>query len=333
MSGFERYRAVVVAAALVTRSRRVAPATEGNESKVAAQSPISEMQRRTIGLGGSTAAAVLWSFGGIFVTLAYAPGLVLAFYRLIVGALAWAVVIYATRRRLTWALLRATWLGGVLLAGDMAMFYSAVKTTSIVDVTVIGAFQPALVMLVSRRLFDERLARRDVALILLAVAGVAMTVAGPGMSNHREVMGDALAAGSMVIFSAYWMVSKRARELCGALEYTSGVTLVAAVAMVPVVLVSGQSLGQFRGSDAWWIVLLVAVPGSGHAVMNWAHRYVDASISSAISCLSPLAAALLAIPILGQTLSSSQLVGLAVGLVAIAAIAVRQRRPLATPLE
>ena len=290
-------------------------------------------ERRTVGLAGSAVAAVLWGFGGIFAALTFAPGLVLAFYRLWVGTVVFVVVLVATRRRLSWSLLKTTWLGGVLLAGDMAMFYSAVKTTSIVDVTVIGAFQPALVMVVSRRLFKERLARRDVAWIVLAMVGVAIAVIGPGVTNHREVVGDVLAVGSMVSFSAYWMASKHARQLSGALEYTTGVTFVAAAVMSPVVLVSGQSLGQIKLSDWWWIALLVVVPGSGHLVMNWAHRFVDASISSAISCLSPLISAVAAIPILSQPLTSLQVSGVLLGVGAIAVIAVRQRQPLESPVE
>jgi drug/metabolite transporter (DMT)-like permease len=298
-----------------------------------AGSRTSGIERRTVGLGGSVAAAVLWGFAGIFVALTYAPGLVLTFYRLWMGAAVFAVVLYGSGGRLSWSLLRATWLGGILLAGDMAMFYCAVKTTSIVDVTVIGALQPALVMIVSRRLFAERLARRDVGWIVLAMVGVAIAVIGPGVTNRHEVVGDVLAVGSMVSFSAYWMASKHARQLSGALEYTTGVTMVAAVVMAPVVVLSGQSLGQIRGSDWWWIALLVAVPGSGHLVMNWAHRFVDASISSAISCLSPLIAAIAAIPILGQPLTSLQVSGVLVGLVAIAVIAVHQRQPLESPVE
>ncbi len=298
-----------------------------------AQGRVSVVQHRTLGLGGSATAAVLWGFGGIFAALAYAPGLVLAFYRLWVGAVVLVAVLYSTRRRLTWSLLRSTWLGGILLAGDMALFYSAVKSTSIVDVSVIGAFQPALVMIISRRIFNERLARRDVAWIMLAMVAATLTVIAPGASQHHQVAGDLLALGSLVSFSVYWLVAKRARETCGAVDFTSGVTVVAAAAMTPVVLVSGQSLGQIRVSDWGWIVLLVVVPGSGHLVMNWAHRYVDASISSAISCLSPLVAAVAAIPILGQSLTLLQVGGVVVGLVAIAVIAVRQRQVLEPPLE
>jgi threonine/homoserine efflux transporter RhtA len=67
--------------------------------------------------------------------------------------------------------------------------------------------------------------------------------------------------------------------------------------------------------------------------MNWAHRYVDASISSILGCLSPLVAAVAAIPILNQSLSVSQVLGVLVGVGAIAAVAARHRQPATSQLE
>jgi drug/metabolite transporter (DMT)-like permease len=215
----------------------------------------------------------------------------------------------------------------------MSMFYSAVKLTSIVDATVIGALQPALVILAARRLFGERMDRWDAAWIVLAMLGVTATVLGPGVATNHELVGDLLAVGALVSWSAYWLASKRARERQGALEYTTGVTIMAALVVTPVVLISGQSLAHVHPGDWTWIVLLAVVPGSGHLAMNWAHRYVDASVSSVVGCLSPLVAAVAAIPILGQSLSVLQVGGVLVGLGAIAVVAARHRQPAESPLE
>jgi drug/metabolite transporter (DMT)-like permease len=293
----------------------------------------SDARNQTIGLSGSLLAAVLWGFGAIFAALTFAPGLVLSFYRLWLGATLLLIITYASGRRLSLATLRASWLGGIFLAGDMALFYSAVKLASIVDVTVIGAFQPILVILAARRLFGERLGRWDVFWIALAMAGVLATVLGPGAPGPHQLLGDLLAFLSLLCWSAYWLVTKHARELHGAMEYTLGVTLMSAIVVTPVVFISGQSLSQVKLGDWTWIILLAIVPGSGHLIMNWAHRYVDASISSILGCLSPLVAAVAAIPILGQSLTASQVVGVIVGLGAIAAVAARHRQPTPSPLE
>jgi drug/metabolite transporter (DMT)-like permease len=292
-----------------------------------------DSKRQPIGLGASALAAILWGFGGIFAVLISAPGLVLTFYRLWLGAALLLVVTYASGRKLTWATVRASWLGGVFLAGDMALFFSAVKFTTIVDATVIGAFQPVLVLIAARRLFGERMGRWDVFWILLATIGVSVAVLGPGVTDHHQMTGDLLAVGSLLCWSAYWLVAKHARQMHDAMEYTAGVTITAAVTITPIVLLSGPSLGRVEASDWLWIFLLAIVPGGAHLVMNWAHRYVEASVSSAISCLSPLVAAVAARVILGQPLTAVQVGGVLVGLAAIAAVAARHHEPVESQLQ
>jgi drug/metabolite transporter (DMT)-like permease len=286
-----------------------------------------------LGLGASGLAAALWAFGSIFAALTFASGLVSAFYRLWIGAAILIVLTYVVGQRLSWSTLRYTWLGGVFLGGDMMMFYSAVRLTSIVDVTVIGAFQPALVLVAARKMFDERLGRWDVFWIVIAMAGVTIAVLGPSSAAPHRLLGDLLSVGALLSFSAYWLISKRAREHTQAMEYTAGVTTIAAIVTGIVVLASGQALDRLHATDWIWFVLLALVPGTGHFLMNWAHRFVDASVSSAISCLTPLVAAIVAIPILGQSLSALQIIGELIGLAAISVVAARNRQPAESPAD
>lgn len=280
-----------------------------------------------MGLGASALAACLWGFGGIFAALTFASGMAVAFYRLWLGAALLTIAAAVMGQRVSWTTIRRSWLGGAFLAGDMMMFYSAVRMTSVADVTVIGAFQPALVLVVARRMFGERLGRWDVLWIIVAMAGVSIAVLGPSPQARHRLLGDLLSVGALLSFSAYWLASKRARERTPAMEYTAGVTVMAAVVTSLVVVASRQPLGREHAADWIWIVLLAFVPGSGHFLMNWAHRFVDASVSSAISCLAPLVAAVVAIPILGQSLSPLQVVGEVIGLAAIAVVAARSRGP------
>jgi drug/metabolite transporter (DMT)-like permease len=289
-------------------------------------------ERRPIGLAASVLAAVGWGFGAIFARLTSAPGLVLTFYRVWLGVVLLSIVVYASGRRLSWSTLRASWLGGIFLAGDMAMFFSAVKLTSVVDATVIGAFQPALVLVAARPLFGERMGRRDVFWILMAIAGVGTAVLGPGVASHHQLVGDLLAVGALLSWSAYWLVSKHARARQDALEYTAGVTIVAALTVTPIVLVSGQSLSRVEAGDWLWICLLAVVPGSAHLLMNWAHRYVDASVSSVIGSSNPIVAAVAAVVILGQPLTAVQVFGGLAGIAAIAVVATRHRQPAESPV-
>jgi drug/metabolite transporter (DMT)-like permease len=288
---------------------------------------ISGIRRQPAGLAASALASIMWGFGGIFAVLAFAQGFVLTFYRLWIAAFILTAIVYATGRRLTWTNIRASWLGGIFLAGNMAMFFSAVKVTSVANVTVIGAFQPALVLLAARRLFGERTGRWDVLWIILAITGVSIAVLGQGATRPHSLSGDLMAVVALLCWSAYWLVSKHARASHNAMEYTAGVTIMASIVMTPVVLLSGQSLTRVRTGDWIWIILMAIVPGGAHLVMNWAHRYVDASVSSAFACLNPLVAAVAAFLILNQPLGAVQILGLIVAIAAIAVIAARHHEP------
>jgi drug/metabolite transporter (DMT)-like permease len=125
---------------------------------------------------------------------------------------------------------------------------------------------------------------------------------------------------------------KRARRSPDALEYTSAVWLVAAVALTPVTLAFGPPLGRVAAGDWRWIVLLALVPGSGHLLMIWAHRVVDAAVSAMIGAGNVIVAAIAAMIFLHQRLTVAEIAGILLAVAAISVLAVRQaRKPPATP--
>jgi drug/metabolite transporter (DMT)-like permease len=286
-----------------------------------------------LGLGAAALAPIGWGFGAVFATLTSASGLLVSFYRLWVGAAVFVVAVYVSRRRLSWDGFRGSWLGGVFLAGDIALFFCALKLTSVVDVTVIGAVQPALVLIVARPLFGERMGKWEVFWILVAMAGVSAAVIAPGVSSRHQLTGDLLAVGSTLSWTAYWLVSKHSRTTQNALEYTAIVTIVAAIALTPVMLLSGQSLVRVEAGDWLWISLLAIVPGAANLSMNWAHRYVDASVSSVIGASNPIVAAAAAAVIVGQRVTALQVGCGLVGIIAITIVAARHRQPIESALD
>jgi drug/metabolite transporter (DMT)-like permease len=287
-----------------------------------------------LGLAATAAAAGAWGVAAIFVDLATLPALVLTFYRLWFAAGLLLVACLVTRTRLSWHDLTAVVPGGVLLAADMACFFSAVRLTSIADATVISALQPVMVMFAAVPLFAETVRRSDMAWTAVAIGGVAVLVVGGANPAHgHHLSGDLLAVASVLAWSGYFLVSKHARAGIGALEYTFGVTVVAALVITPVVLIAGESFRVSTAANWWWICLLALVPGSGHLLMNWAHRSVDVSVSSLIGATNPLFAAAAAWLVLGQSLNALQIAGGLVGVGAVSLVAGRRQSTASTPIE
>jgi len=282
-------------------------------------------KRSVRGLTASALAAFGWGFAGIFADLAHAPGLVLTFYRTWLGAALLIAAMAVSRRRLSWRLIWAATPGGLLLCGDMTMYFSAVKLTSVAVATVIGALQPVLVLFVAGTMLGERVDRWMVAWTALAVVGVLVIVVGAGAPTGGERVGDLLAVGSLVCWAGYFLASKRAAPGRDALDYTTGVTLVAAVGASIVLFCSPQSLARVRATDWIWIALLAAVPAASHVLLNWAHRHLDVSVQSVIGSAVPIVAALAAWVILGQHLDGFQIAGGVVGVGAITVVAIRRQ--------
>jgi drug/metabolite transporter (DMT)-like permease len=288
----------------------------------------------TRGMAGAGVAVLCFSVGPLLVKLGDLPGLTLAFYRLWAGFAFMAAVHLLFRGPLTWRAVRLSTLGGVLFGVNVSFFFSAVRATTVADANLITAIQPALVLVVAGPWFGERITTRAMALTAVAIGGVALVVIGSAGTPVWSLRGDLLAVGALFTWAAYFVVSKRAREELSALEYMASVMGVAALVVTPIVVVSGQHLGQLHGSDWLYVAGFVLVPGAGgHLLLSWSHRYVDVSVSSLIVVAAPVLSSLAATFVLDEPLGGLQLLGGAIVLAAIVAVVRRARRLLADGSE
>lgn len=273
------------------------------------------------GVAAVVAVVVIWGTGGVLAKSVTAPGLALAFWRLWLAVPIMFVLLAVLGRRLTPSALRTAAPGGVLFGLHMALFFSSLQLTSVAIVTVIAALQPALVLLVAGRMFGERVSRRDIASTVVAIVGVSLVVLGSPGSVETSALGTVLSVLNVFAFTAYFLVSKRTRSSLDALEYLTGAVVVAALVVTPVALLSNVDLGAVGGTDWAWIAVIVVLPGAtGHGVMNWAHRYVDVSVSSLLMLAGPVVSAVAAWLALDERLTIVQVLGAGVVVASLAVI-------------
>lgn len=280
------------------------------------------------GLGSAVLGSLMTGFGGIFASLTYGmSGVILACWRTWLGASFLLLLLLSTGRRLHRGTVRSSLWPAFFLSADFVTFFCAIKLTSVVDAAILGALQPLLVMIFARQIFSERLQRFDVLWIVLAACGVSIAVLGPGTHGPHALAGNLCAIAAVFMWTGYWLAVKRSRQDHDALEFTASVLLVSSLLVVPVWLLSGESIFHSRATDWHWILLLAVIPSTGHLVLNYAQRFLSASISSAIGCLNPLVASVAAVPILHQKLGPTQIVGVALGVAAVTAVALARREP------
>jgi drug/metabolite transporter (DMT)-like permease len=273
-----------------------------------------------LGAAAVLSAVVIWSFTNTLIKLSALPPLTFAVHRLWLGSLILLAVLYGAGRRLTWATIRASAPGGALLGIEISFFFSAIKHTSIADVAVISALQPALVLMVAGPLFGERIGRRDVAWTMVSLLGVVLVTLGSAGTPAWSLDGDLLAVGSLLAWTSYFLVSKRARARVRALDYMTVVFVAATVVVTPLALATGQPLGGLRLSDLLALVVFVAGASIGHVLLAWAHSSVDVSVSSSIGLAQPVVSSLAALIILDEPITPLTVAGGLVVLGSLAAI-------------
>jgi drug/metabolite transporter (DMT)-like permease len=278
-----------------------------------------------IPIAAVAAAVTAWGCGNVLVKLASFDGIVLSLYRLWVAVALMFVVMPLAGYRVSRRDLREAVPGGVLFGINIVMFFSALKLTSVANATLISALQPALVLTIAGPWFGERIGPREMAWTAIALCGVVLVVLGSAGTPEWSPGGDALALGAVLTFTGYFLVSKRRRAGYGAIEYVAAVQLVAALVVTPIALVSGQHLGRGDVMDWVWLMTIVCASGiGGHVLVNWAHRYVDVSISSLMMLGVPVVGAVAAWIVLDESLAPLQVAG---GLVTLGALFAVARRP------
>ena len=287
-----------------------------------------EARRPVAGTAAVLAAVSVW--GGVAVVARMVDeidGLALAFHRLWIGAAATLVVFYATGRRLSRASLRLALPGGLAFGADIVLFFSALKHTTIANATVVGALQPALVLLVAGRMFGEPVTGRLIAWSAAAIGGVAVVVYGSSGAPVWSLTGDLLAVGALLAWTVYFIASKRVRRQSPPFEYLAGMLVVAAVAVTPIALLSGQRLDP-GSAGAWGAIAALAIGsgGVGHLLVNWAHEHVDLSVMSLLTLAVPVVAVISAAIFLDEPIVWVQVLGMAIVLAAVGVVAVQTAR-------
>jgi drug/metabolite transporter (DMT)-like permease len=229
--------------------------------------------------------------------------------------------------RITPRLLRLSFWGGAAFALDILLFFSALQHTSVANATVIGALQPLLLLLLAGPMFGERPRWVDAVWGVVGVVGAGVVVLGGDGGGAAGGRGDLLAVGALLAWTGYFVASKTARSELTSLEYLTGLSIVAAVLVVPAPAVLGVSLGEPSAHDWFLIVTIAVVNGAlGHFLMNWAHAHVRLVVTSLLTLAVPVVATTIAVPVLEEPVAALQVVGMAVVVVSLGIVAVAGAR-------
>lgn len=250
-------------------------------------------------------------FSAIFVRLADIPGVVSAFYRMLIASCAlfplWLIRYRSLPDRRTFYL--AT-LAGAFFGIDLSLWNSALFRTSAASATVLAYLAPVWVGLGAMVLLKDKLRKHYWPGMILALSGMLFIL---GLQRIRTLdfgLGNSMAIGASFFYAGYLLVAQVGREKSGTLAFTTFAVLSSTVTLLIVCLLRHQTLSGF--SHHTWLALLalgLITHVTGWLSINFALGHIRASIASVTLLGQPVITALAAIPILGESLGTNQIIG------------------------
>lgn len=209
-------------------------------------------------------------------------------------------------------------LAGLFFAGDLGIWHVSIVLTSVANSTLLVNTAPVFVTLGAWLLFKQRTRPLFWLGLLLALVGAALLVRASLFAGQTQLAGDALALVAALCYAGYQLsvYQARTRWPTSAIMAVSG--SITCLALLPYLAWSGEVL--LPDTTAGWSVLvaLAIVPQLlGQGLITYAVAHLPASFSSVGLLLQPVMAALFAWALLGEVLTSVQLLG---GLVVLAGI-------------
>ena len=280
------------------------------------------------GLIGAGIAVCAWSSGTILAKYIDMGSLAIGFYRFAFFSLVLIVWMSVRGTPFHLRIIRDSMWGGIALGADIALFFSAVKLTSIVNATIIGSMQPIVVGVIAAKFFGEKIGLRNVAWSAVALAGTVVVVAAGADDGTTDLRGDLLALAAMLSWSAYFITSKNSKKKMTSTEFTAGTALWTMAICAPLGFAFGQDMSWPSATNWGWLILMAATSGLiGHAMMNWSLVRIPLWVGSTFTLLIPVFSALLAWIVLDETVTATQAVAMAVVIGALAVVVRNQSAP------
>lgn len=209
-------------------------------------------------------------------------------------------------RRLTLGIL----LTGLLFCADMLANHWAMKLTSVANTSLLMNLTPVFVVAIASLFLGERQTLLSMSGVILAILGAIVLVGESYSLGREQLIGDALALCSSLIYATYMVLTKILRTWVPAARLLKWHTGLSFLLLLPLVLGSSGPMTP-PTLHGWAIIICLATVSQviGHGLMTFAMKQVSAGISSMSTLVIPVFSALLGWMVLAEAIQLHHLLG------------------------
>jgi drug/metabolite transporter (DMT)-like permease len=212
---------------------------------------------------------------------------------------------------------------GFFFAGDLVVWHLAIERTTIANATLLPNMAPVFVTIGAWLFFRQHITRTFMLGLLLAISGAALLIGQSFSLGGANFWGDVLALGTAVFYASYLLTTSHLRQNMAALRFMAWSGTFCALFLLPVALVSGETILPVT-AVGWLLLLALALVAhvGGQGLIAYSLAALPATFSAVSLLWQPVMATLLAWLLLGEQLTPGQMLG---GLVVLTGIMLARR--------
>ena len=261
------------------------------------------------------ASMVIFGTIGIFRRYISLPSATIAMTRGFVGALFLILFVLLRRGRFSWPDIRRNlWLlliSGGAMGFNWILLFEAYNYTSVATATLCYYMAPTFIILASPLVLKERLTRRKLLCVVIALAGMVLVSGVPDAgSSGGSLRGVFLGLGAAVLYACVILMNKRLKHI-GAYDKTVVQLLAAAVVLFPYVLLTGDLQGlEFTPLAVGMLAVVCLVhTGLAYALYFGSMEKLPAQTLALFSYIDPVLAVLLSALLLHEPITVLTVIG------------------------
>ena len=258
---------------------------------------------------------VIFGTIGIFRRNIQLSSTMIALLRAVIGVAFLLIVLRVRGRKLDRAAIQSNavmlLLSSALMGLNWILLFEAYRYTTVATATLCYYMEPIILVLLSPALLGEKLTKKKVLCVLVALAGMVLVsgVLEAGFSGGAEIKGVIFGLGAALLYASVILINKRLRGI-GAYDKTIMQLGLAAVLLLPYALLTGDFSVSMDASSAVMMALVGVVhTGFAYCLYFGSISGLRAQTVALLSYIDPVVAIVLSALLLGERMTMAGAIG------------------------
>ena len=235
----------------------------------------------------------------------------ISFWRMSFGAIIlWIISLFRKQTALKNESLNRTLLAGILLGIHFALFFGAIKLTTIANATFLGTLAPFFTLMIELVIFKRHYKKMVYVGLLVSIIGTILVLMNDFDLSTRYTLGNIYAILCSLAISISFLIAEKVRNTEGTIEYTRMLYGVAALTIFIIGSFYTPTFIVTQKTEILGFIFLALIPTIlGHNIFYYCVKFTTPTIVGTVPLGEPIIASIIAFFLFNELISLNTTIG------------------------